>query len=117
MNIAIDKTYNQSSRNSIQGPSSNAANGNHTPGTDKRNCIFTTDALGWWEVDLGLNYTISQLRIWGGGTGTDVYLFICLFVCVCCCFLFVCFVNGCHMVNKKNVMVESESYLFWFPFV
>jgi hypothetical protein len=71
VNIARDQNYSQSSMYTSYGianPPSYAANGNtsgeYSPGI---NCIHTQpgNLAGWWEVDLGIDYTIHKFKVWG----------------------------------------------------
>ncbi|XP_076469563.1 uncharacterized protein LOC143299916 isoform X2 [Babylonia areolata] len=65
VNIARDKTYNQSSIHVYQVSPSMAANGN-TSGKYPGNCIhtLTADADPWWEVDLGRTYPVYNVTVW-----------------------------------------------------
>jgi hypothetical protein len=67
-NIARNKTYSQSSTHTgFSNPPSHAANGNTSGDYSPGNCIHTQpgNPEGWWEVDLGHNYTINELKVWG----------------------------------------------------
>ncbi|XP_076464283.1 uncharacterized protein LOC143296309 isoform X2 [Babylonia areolata] len=66
VNVALSKTYHQSSRHGGQGPSSMAANGD-TSGEYPANCIHTAvndTNHPWWQVDLGRTYPVYNMDVW-----------------------------------------------------
>ncbi|KAK7092488.1 uncharacterized protein [Littorina saxatilis] len=66
-NVAINKTYNQTSKHGSQGLLSAAANGDTGGNYFDNNCIHTdqgSDQNHWWEVNLLRKYPVRDITVW-----------------------------------------------------